>query len=264
MKMIEFDKYRLNNKVGICGAPIYVFNELESTQKFLIENWKELPIQSGVLAKIQTNGVGRREKSWCQVPGKDLALSFKIKINPEISNAYLAQQISFALREYIEAQFKLKTDLKWANDLYFNTSKLAGLILQKVSDDTVLAGVGVNLNSNEEVRNQHSKELASRKTISIGEILEKQIDVIEFGVGFLNYLSTLQYLILKKGSTAIPELLAEFFTDKVMPLKFKENNHSDWEAGELLGITEVGDMVVKLKEKRLLKVLRNPWDFEYH
>ena len=123
------------------------FKSLPSTQLYLKEllkqNKVELPL--GVVADVQTAGVGSRNNSWNSKEG-NLFVSFALKLSELPADLPLESAsiyFSFLLKETL-SELGSKVFLKWPNDLYIGESKIGGMITNIVGD-TLVCGVGVNL-----------------------------------------------------------------------------------------------------------------------
>ena len=126
---------------------ILCFNELESTQTYLIEELKNktvtLPVV--VMAKEQTKGIGSRDNFWEGGEG-NLFFSMAISIDDlpddlplSATSIYFSYIMKKVLSEYVEDVW-----VKWPNDLYYNQSKIGGTITKKM-DNILLSGMGINL-----------------------------------------------------------------------------------------------------------------------
>ena len=126
---------------------ILCFNELESTQTYLIDEVVKsnvtLPI--AVMAKNQTAGIGSRDNTW---EGGEGNLFFSVALSLDalpddlpISSAsiYFSYIMKEVLSECVEDVW-----VKWPNDLYKNKSKIGGTITKKI-DNILLCGMGINL-----------------------------------------------------------------------------------------------------------------------
>ncbi|SFV69549.1 Biotin-protein ligase [hydrothermal vent metagenome] len=129
---------------------ILCFNELESTQIYLIEKIKNKTYFAplAIMAKEQTKGVGSRDNSWEGGKGN---LFFSVAIRLEDLPKDLPLNSASIYFSFIMKQVLLKyTDdiwLKWPNDLYHNNSKIAGTITKK-NDNILFCGMGINLQKN--------------------------------------------------------------------------------------------------------------------
>jgi BirA family biotin operon repressor/biotin-[acetyl-CoA-carboxylase] ligase len=102
-----------------------------------------------ISAAIQTEGRGRRGKSWVSPPG-NLYASLLLS---EPSPPALAPQLSFvtglAVHDAVVACARIlasATKLKWPNDLLLNGCKLSGMLIEAESQPrfSVAIGIGVN------------------------------------------------------------------------------------------------------------------------
>jgi len=129
---------------------VLCFNELESTQTYLINKLKEKTLTAPIIimAKEQTAGIGSRNNSWEGGEG-NLFFSMALLMDdlPDdlpLSSAsiYFSYIMKNVLSEYVEDIW-----VKWPNDLYQNQNKIGGTITKKI-DNILLCGMGVNLQKN--------------------------------------------------------------------------------------------------------------------
>ena len=113
---------------------ILYFNELTSTQTYLVEQLKDKKVSApiAVIAKRQTAGIGSRDNSW---EGGDGNLFFSFALDIESLPNDLALSSASIYFSYImkELLMDLTDDvwLKWPNDLYQNEHKIGGTITKK-------------------------------------------------------------------------------------------------------------------------------------
>jgi BirA family biotin operon repressor/biotin-[acetyl-CoA-carboxylase] ligase len=129
---------------------IIYFDELESTQTYLVENIlnKNLLAPIAIIAKRQTDGIGSRDNSWEGGEG-NLFFSFAMSLKdlPQdlpISSASI--YFSFIMKEILK-EFKSDIWLKWPNDFYYQQDKIGGTITKKI-DNILVCGMGINLKQN--------------------------------------------------------------------------------------------------------------------
>jgi len=136
---------------------IVYFEEIESTQKYLLDNLKE---NICVWSEYQTNGIGSRGNSWIGEKG-NLFFSFSLKkINMPIDLELQSVSIyyMFLLKELLNS-YGSKIKFKWPNDLYLN--KKVGGCISNIKNDIIIIGIGLNTKSSKnfdaldiEVKNQ--------------------------------------------------------------------------------------------------------------
>jgi BirA family biotin operon repressor/biotin-[acetyl-CoA-carboxylase] ligase len=119
---------------------IIYFEEIDSTQKYLLENLKE---NVCVWSEYQYEGIGSRGNSWVGEKG-NLFFSFSIHKNNLVKDLKL-QSVSiyymFLLKEVLN-ELGSKVKFKWPNDLYLE-KKVAGCI-SNIKDDIIVVGIGLN------------------------------------------------------------------------------------------------------------------------
>jgi len=124
---------------------IKVFDSLPSTNDY-IKNIKS-PIKNdlAVQAKHQTFGKGRFGNVWKDSEGKDLLISVVIKSLKDTNKALMITTI--ALYNILNNK-KLEPSVKLPNDLYVQSKKISGILIEQVyKKSMIIIGVGLNVNS---------------------------------------------------------------------------------------------------------------------
>jgi BirA family biotin operon repressor/biotin-[acetyl-CoA-carboxylase] ligase len=102
-----------------------------------------------VVAREQTAGRGRRERTW--VSPKDSGLYLSVVLRPRASARewpLITLAAAVAVRDALEEACALHADIKWPNDLLARGRKLCGILAEAVEGAggrAVVLGVGVNL-----------------------------------------------------------------------------------------------------------------------
>lgn len=125
--------------------------EVDSTNKYALENFDSLEDGTLVTAETQTAGKGRLGRKWVSPEGNVYA-SYIIKGTP--FPHYCASWIAglaalYALRESAPA---LDVWLKWPNDVYCGEKKICGVLCDAKTDSKnqplgIVLGIGINLNT---------------------------------------------------------------------------------------------------------------------
>lgn len=100
-----------------------------------------------VVAEHQTEGRGRRGRSWVDAPGASLLVS--IVARPRLDAAgvpLLSYAAGVAVAEALAGTTGLAPRLKWPNDVLVGGRKIAGILLEHRSG-VVAVGIGVNVGS---------------------------------------------------------------------------------------------------------------------
>ena len=103
-----------------------------------------------IVADAQTAGRGRRGRTWFSPPASGLYVSVvlvpgRAETTPDRAIALLTLTAGVALAEAIELATGLKADIKWPNDLFVGRRKLAGILAEGVTSDTIILGYGINV-----------------------------------------------------------------------------------------------------------------------
>ena len=103
------------------------------------------------LAEEQTEGRGRRGRSWHSPEGANLYLSLGWRFHGPVERlSGLSLAIGAMLAEVIARDLEVDLALKWPNDLYYGERKLGGVLIELLGEQNgaipVVAGIGLNVN----------------------------------------------------------------------------------------------------------------------
>jgi BirA family transcriptional regulator, biotin operon repressor / biotin---[acetyl-CoA-carboxylase] ligase len=129
---------------------LQLFSELDSTNQYLINQQQTLPSGNIVLAEHQTQGRGRRQKSWLSPFGANLYCSFLYHIDKDPSElSGLSLAIGVSVANMLEKYGIANVQLKWPNDVLWQHKKIAGILIelsaQTNSSTKVIVGIGLNV-----------------------------------------------------------------------------------------------------------------------
>ena len=133
------------------SGKLRIFDELPSTNTYLLERAGRLPDGSAVMAKKQTAGKGRRGRSFVSPDGAGLYLSFLVRRPfPADHLPLFTPYAAVIVAEAIEELCPVTVGIKWVNDLYLGEKKLCGILTEGSfgPDGRLLyavVGIGVNL-----------------------------------------------------------------------------------------------------------------------
>ena len=122
------------------------FNEIDSTNNYMKENISSFENYDIVSAKVQTSGRGRRGNVWLSPEGMAL-FSFLLKPEKTLSMIEATKLPLLAGISTLTALKKIKDgaySFKWTNDVFLNSKKLCGILIERVKDDFVV-GIGINV-----------------------------------------------------------------------------------------------------------------------
>lgn len=122
--------------------------DCDSTQDVLKEQLNNHAANELILVSCENQiaGRGRGENKWKAMPG---TLCFSINIPPHPVMSFTAIELSVIIADFFENKNQ-KLQLKWPNDLWDKEGKKCGGILVQGSQNNLLAGIGINLFSDDE------------------------------------------------------------------------------------------------------------------
>ena len=136
-------------KSKFIGRRIYYFDEIDSTQNYALQISNNTNENGTIIvAEKQTHGKGRLNRKWYSPEG---GIWLSVIIHPEfqISDATIIPlAASLALCESIKKVHKIKTGVKWPNDITVDDKKVAGMLIdtsiQGNKVENLVLGIGIN------------------------------------------------------------------------------------------------------------------------
>ena len=136
---------------GLWAGRLLAFDELPSTNTWMLEHAGESRHGDVVWARAQTAGRGRLTRAWLALPGRSLTLSCALKdatfmtLGPNIGQ-FAACAVADTL-----AAFGLAAALKWPNDVMVADRKIAGILVEQSDTPSALVlGIGLNINGSDD------------------------------------------------------------------------------------------------------------------
>lgn len=142
-------KLKLNN--NSFKDSILFFEKIDSTSTYCKENFKILNDKSVVIAKKQSLGRGKNNRSW-KSPTGGLYFSILLKNNlPSQENIKLLPLVTSVAVFNALKSLNVSSSIKWPNDLLIEGKKLCGILVEsKLSSSGIkyiVIGIGINVNS---------------------------------------------------------------------------------------------------------------------
>ncbi len=125
----------------------YYFDELDSTNNYLKREYLNYSDKSIIIAKKQTNGRGRLNRTW--LSSDDLTFSMLFKEETKHLHHMIAPlSVVYALKKS-----QIDSEIKWPNDVYINGLKVAGILVENIYENQMkycdIVGIGINFTEKE-------------------------------------------------------------------------------------------------------------------
>lgn len=190
------------------GVPeLHVFGAVGSTNdvaRALAEGGA--PGGTVVLADAQTEGRGRRGRSWHAGPGQSLILSMVVRPRSMGAESVLSLRLGLAAARAIETVAPLAVGMKWPNDLIIDGRKVGGMLCEGVVEGDrvafVVAGTGINVHQDDD---DWPGTLAGRAS-SLSARARRAIDTTELAGTVIKLWRT---AIAEAGDRLAPDEVAE-------------------------------------------------------
>ncbi len=172
------------------GKVLLAFEALDSTNGYALELLaKSKPIEGTVISTFrQTEGRGQIGSKWESEPDKNLSLSIILYPTFLAPREQFALNISIALavRTFVAKYTEKMVKVKWPNDIYIESRKIAGILIQNsITMQAVqfsVIGVGVNINQTQfskNVPNATSLAAETGQGFALHELLEPLCQEVE-------------------------------------------------------------------------------------
>lgn len=139
------------DRLESAGFHIRYFERLPSTNSYLLdESRKGAPHRTVAVAEWQTQGRGRRGRTWLAPLGNGLAFSLLWRSSrPAAELSGLSLAVGVALVGALQGLGLMQAKVKWPNDIVVDEEKLAGVLIELSGDmlgpSAAVVGVGINL-----------------------------------------------------------------------------------------------------------------------
>ncbi|MCK4308970.1 MAG: biotin--[acetyl-CoA-carboxylase] ligase [Candidatus Atribacteria bacterium] len=239
------------------GRKIYYFPELESTNIMAKEkaSHKEEEINKGtvIISERQSAGKGRLGRNWFSPAG---GIWLSIILYPQLSPSYIPRitlMTAVAIVKTLERCIKIKTQIKWPNDILINEKKVCGILTEMSAEldliNWVVVGIGVNVN----IKQQEFPEDIREMTTSLKEVLGKEISRVRLVQIFLKEFER-YYELLKRRKISL--ILKEWkLYSHTLGKKIKVNIGENVVTGEAIDINGRGALILKKGDGELIEII---------
>lgn len=201
-----------------------------------------------VSAAHQLNGRGQTGNMWTADAGKNLTLS--VILYPNFLEAekqfFLNMAVCLAVKDFCEDVLQEDIKIKWPNDIYFEDSKLGGILIENTISGNKLSasviGIGLNVlqtKFDEDLPNPCSFATISEGAYDLAKLQEKLCDYIE---KYYLQLRQLHFNFLDKAFTVALYGYQQTRQFKKGKQLFK---------GEIVGVAKDGKLLIQSGEKEM-------------
>lgn len=194
--MFNIEEFDIKLDTDFFGRNFVYVEEIDSTNKFLLQTKDYQKHGTVLLAENQTAGRGRLDRTWSS--NKEQNLTFSILLSDSINASKinlvnLASSLSVA--QAIENLYQLNVELKWPNDVLINKKKTAGILLESSSKgnkiERVVIGIGLNVNQPNFQGKYNipptSIRLEFKKNVSRERLLSELLNIFEENLELLDH-----------------------------------------------------------------------------
>lgn len=226
------------------------FPTITSTQH-AIKKLAQQDAPEGIVAMAdeQTEGRGRRGRSWHAPSSKNLL--FSVLLRPELRPGdvqLLNLAAGIAVRSVLKDQYQVDAKLKWPNDILVNGRKICGILSEAAGEPDriyyAVTGIGLNVNFTEEDMSEEVKNIATSINIEKGHKVPRPLLLSRI----LHSLSS--YVLELKKSDGKEKLLFSYRKEcDTIGREISVMQDEEKFTGTAQGITEQGALVVKVGDK---------------
>lgn len=232
-----------------------VLDQVTSTNDYLLQH--KAPSTTpyhAVLAEQQTQGRGRLGRTWVSPYGNNiyLSLAWCSRKDPlELSGLSLAVAVAIiqALADYGITE---GLNVKWPNDVLYDNNKLAGVLVELISEShsqtTVVIGIGMNTF----LSPMNARDI-DQPWISINDITHKKVDRNQLAALLLNQLTSMLDVFAEHGFEPFLKTWSQYDSYSGKPIVL--SNGDTRIHGTMQGITEQGELLIKNKQQQLQKIM---------
>ncbi|MEM2083794.1 MAG: biotin--[acetyl-CoA-carboxylase] ligase [Nitrososphaerota archaeon] len=154
------------------------YKKVSSTQDIAKKLAEKNVKEAIVIAKEQTHGRGRYERTWFSpIGGLWFSILLRPNINP-IDSIKLMALAGLVIVKAIRDFTSLSAFIKWPNDIYINNKKVCGILIESSIEDSklkyVIVGIGLNVNNSFSNTCDYSLKDVTSLRDELGKVIDKE------------------------------------------------------------------------------------------
>ncbi|MCL2025365.1 MAG: biotin--[acetyl-CoA-carboxylase] ligase [Leptospirales bacterium] len=220
------------------------FDTIDSTNTYALENIRELPHNTIIIADTQTKGRGQRGRSWVSDSSENLYLSFVIKPDMPFKQLPIANfpQFFSVIVADVFASYGVLPQIKWPNDVLINEKKCAGILSEASFDGNIfnglVVGVGINIGDNP------ADKLAEKQPASsLSAEIKQHVERDDFFTKLCDLYSLTSDSFFSGGFLSIKESYMKYFSH--MGKKTAVTSGFRQIEGVVCGVSDSGEIVLR-------------------
>lgn len=154
------------------------FDEINSTNTYLIENYKKYDPFTVIISNKQNQGRGQKDNKWESEIG---GLYFSVLLKPYIVNPLTSLIAGLSVLETLKTFSNKKFKIKWPNDILIDNKKISGILVESKFQNNkieyLVIGVGININQDNLLDNAVSLKKLENKDFLISDILDNFLNI---------------------------------------------------------------------------------------
>lgn len=229
------------------GQNLVELREVDSTNNFAATMLNTTNVADGtvILAHHQFAGKGQRGSQWKTEPAKNLTFSIVLSAT-HLNNAKpfdLSMASVLGIADYLLLSHNLPAKVKWPNDVYVNSKKIAGILIETSYKGHALKGiiVGIGLNINQHLFSDEPLATSVRREL-------KQEIKLELKPELLKLLSAIEKRILQLRSSSLLTKLKENYYENLLgyqhTVEFVAQEKE--QKGKIIGVNESGNLLIDI------------------
>jgi len=234
----------INPNTLFIGKNFIFLDACESTNTYALDVLNSKNIAEGTLicTNNQTKGRGQQGNSWISEPNQNLIFSLILMpkwLKPN-QQFYLTKIISIVIVDLLNKEIQNGFEIKWPNDIYYQDKKVGGILIENTINKQTLQNsiIGVGLNVNQ-------KSFSLPQATSLATIAGKNFD-FQILLEKISQSFEAKYLQLKQNVKTLDRHYLDLLY-KRGDISWYEDKDGRFQA-ELIGVTEIGKLVLKVKE----------------
>ncbi|KAI4451169.1 Bifunctional ligase/repressor BirA [Eubacterium plexicaudatum ASF492] len=249
--ILSENELRSIRKTEWLGNKIYYETEIDSTNTKAMKLAEEgAPHGTIVVTDHQTNGRGRRGRSWESPAGEAIAMTFLLRPKIDPNNASMLTLIAaMAVARGIEDETGLKAGIKWPNDVVINRKKVSGILTEMSAQadyvNHIVVGIGINVHIQEFP--EELKNIATSVFLELGMKINRAALIERICEYFEAYF---EVFLQTEDLSAISKQYDAYMVNRNQPVKVLDPK--DTYEGTARGITTRGELLVDTWESRKL------------